>query len=65
MINNLEARLQILIGHPVTVYLQLTDGSTGRTGRLGGVGVDYLFMNDDTNTYIIPFNAITLIVPLQ
>jgi hypothetical protein len=63
MNNNLEAALQSLIGHEVFVHLQLTDGGTGRSGRLTTVGVDYLVINDGTRSYIIPFNAIALIQP--
>jgi hypothetical protein len=59
MNNNLQAELQSVIGRGITVYLQLTDGSTGRTGKLGVVGVDYLVMSDGTLSYLIPFHAIT------
>lgn len=66
MIDNLETLLQSGIGRPVTVYL-LTDGSTGRTGSLERVGVDYLLILDDAlrASNLIPFNAIAMIVPAQ
>jgi hypothetical protein len=50
------------MGQLVTVFL-LADGSTGRTGVLQRVGVDYLEIIDSPNraAYLIPFNAIGLI----
>jgi hypothetical protein len=63
MNDNLQTVLQFLLGKPVTVYLQLTDGSTGRTGTLDKIGADYLIIIDSSTgfNYLIPFNAITMI----
>jgi hypothetical protein len=62
MLDNLQTVLQSGIGQLVTVFL-LADGSTGRTGVLQRVGVDYLEIIDSPNraAYLIPFNAIGLI----
>lgn len=63
MINNLETLLQSAIGSPVTV--NLLDGSAGKTGTLDRVGADYLSILDGRSLYLIPFNAIAMIVPAQ
>ena len=62
-INNLATLLQSALGRPVTV--NLLDGSTGKTGRLDRVGADYLLIVGDTSSFLFPFNAIAMIVPVQ
>jgi hypothetical protein len=64
MLNNLETLLQSAIGSQVTVNL-LDGSSTGTTGTLDRVGADYLFISAGRSTYLIPFNAIAMIVPTQ
>jgi hypothetical protein len=69
MIDDLQTALQAVMNSQlaITVYLnQLIDGSsTGRSGKIFRLGSDYVSINDAVAgvSYLIPFNAITMIVP--